>query len=84
MYNQTIEGVDLALDCYSKKDAIGAKAIKEIEASIDRYEKELRENNISRLNKRVCSANVSAIFLDLISNLERIGDHSTNIAERVI
>ena len=43
----------------------------------------LRENNIARLNKKICNANVSAIFLDLISNLERIGDHSTNIAERV-
>ncbi|MDD6794316.1 MAG: Na/Pi cotransporter family protein [Clostridiaceae bacterium] len=84
MYNKTIEGVELALDCYNKKDAVRAKSIREIEASIDRYEKELRDNNISRLNKRVCSANVSAIFLDLISNLERIGDHSTNIAERVI
>ena len=84
MYNKTIEGVELALDCYNKKDPVGAKEIRAIEESIDRYEKELRESNISRLNKKVCSANASAIFLDLISNLERIGDHSTNIAERVI
>ena len=84
MYRKTLEAVTVALDCYSKKDIIEAKKIKEIEESINEYERKLRENNILRLNKRVCSANVSAIFLDLISNLERIGDHSTNIAERVL
>ena len=31
-----------------------------------------------------CNAYAGAIFLDLISNFERIGDHSTNIAESVI
>lgn len=84
MYKKTIESVTIALDCYSKKDIIEAKKIKEIEESINEYEKALRENNILRLNKHKCSANVSAIFLDLISNLERIGDHSANIAERVL
>ena len=83
MYNRTLEAVTVALDSYKKKDSIAANKIKEIESSIDKYEKDLRENNIARLNKKICNANVSAIFLDLISNLERIGDHSTNIAERV-
>ena len=40
---------------------------------------ELRENNIKRLNEKSCSAASSVIFLDLISNLERIGDHANNI-----
>lgn len=84
MYNKTIESVEFALNCYNKRDVVGAKDIREIEESIDNYEKQLRESNILRLNKKICSANGSAIFLDLISNLERIGDHSTNIAERVI
>ncbi|MEG2354087.1 MAG: Na/Pi cotransporter family protein [Clostridium sp.] len=84
MYNKTIEAVTIALESYAKKDAVKAKGIKEIEESIDTYKRDIRENNIMRLNKKVCAANGSAIFLDLISNLERIGDHSTNIAERVI
>ena len=83
MYNKTLESVTVALESYTNKDVVAANRVKEIESSIDKYEKDLRENNIARLNKKICNANVSAIFLDLISNLERIGDHSTNIAERV-
>ncbi|SFU68642.1 phosphate uptake regulator, PhoU [Clostridium sp. DSM 8431] len=83
MYNKTLEAVSVAIEAYSNKDVEAAAKVKEIESRIDKYEKILRENNITRLNKKVCNANVSAIFLDLISNLERIGDHSTNIAERV-
>ncbi|GAA0077875.1 Na/Pi cotransporter family protein [Clostridium sp. CTA-5] len=84
MYEKTIESLTLALDCYEKNDSNIVKNIKTIEAKIDKYEKILRENNIRRLNEKKCSANSSTIFLDLISNLERIGDHSMNIAETVI
>ena len=61
-----------------------AKEIKPIEEKIDNYERNFRENNILRLNEKICNANSSTIFLDLISNLERIGDHATNIAETVV
>ena len=45
----------------------------QIENEIDKLEKKFRENNIKRLNEKSCSATSSVIFLDLISNLERIG-----------
>ena len=37
-------------------------------------------SHIRRLNSGKCDAVVGAVFLDLISNLERVGDHSMNIA----
>lgn len=83
MFNKTFEAVDLAMTSYENRDAYEANKMKKIEEDIDFYEKTLRESNIVRLNKKVCSANSSTIFLDLISNFERIGDHSTNIAESV-
>ena len=83
MYNKTLEALDLALGAYKNKDADAALNIIEIEDAIDEHEKNLRENNMVRLNKKVCSANISTIFLDIISNLERIGDHATNIAQAV-
>jgi len=46
--------------------------------------KKYRDLHIKRLHEGTCSAYAGAIFLDLLSNLERIGDHSTNIAESVI
>ncbi|MGL4773413.1 MAG: PhoU domain-containing protein, partial [Clostridium sp.] len=50
------------------------------EEKIDRLEKVYRENNIKRLNEKACNAKSGSIFFDLISNLERIGDHANNIA----
>ena len=55
-----------------------------IENRIDSLEKELRASHIRRLSNGACSATVGAVFLDMISNFERIGDHATNIAEVVI
>ena len=83
MYEKTLEALTLAIESYKNEDNKEALNIKEIEESIDKYEKDLRENNIRRLNEHSCSANSSTIFLDLISNLERIGDHSNNIADAV-
>lgn len=84
MYNETLNAVKIALESYGKNDVKIAAKVKFIEEKIDKYEVNLRENNISRLNKRKCSANSSTIFLDLVSNLERIGDHANNIAEAVV
>ena len=43
-------------------------------------EKSFRNNNIIRLNSKQCYANAGLMFFDLLSNLERIGDHANNIA----
>lgn len=51
---------------------------------IDVMYKNLRKNHIERLNTYVCEPNAGVIFLDIIGNLERIGDHSSNIAESIL
>lgn len=84
MYENTLKALTFALDAYREEDSSIASKVRGIESKIDKYEKDLRENNIRRLNERICSANVSTIFLDLVSNLERIGDHATNIADIVM
>ena len=61
-----------------------AGTIYEIERKIDASQKEFRENHIKRLSQGSCNAYDGAIFMDLLSNFERIGDHSTNIAESVM
>lgn len=45
--------------------------------------KEYRDAHIRRLNAGRCSALAGILFLDLISNMERIGDHAKNIADTV-
>lgn len=83
IYSKTLEALKLAISSYENKDVKEAEKINEIENYIDKLEKNLRENNIRRLNEKTCNASSSVVFLDLISNLERIGDHATNIAEAV-
>ncbi|MCU6711766.1 Na/Pi cotransporter family protein [Paenibacillus sp. J5C_2022] len=54
------------------------------EAELDRMELEFRKAHIARLNQNLCTGNSGAIFLDILSNLERVGDHSKNIAQYVL
>ncbi|MBR0361785.1 MAG: hypothetical protein IIX35_05440, partial [Paraprevotella sp.] len=54
------------------------------ERRVDQLEEELREKHIQRLSKGKCVPESGVIFLDLISNLERIADHATNIAGYVV
>ena len=53
------------------------------EDMVDNMEDELREKHIDRLSKGLCQTESGVIFLDIVSNLERISDHATNIAEYV-
>ncbi|MEG1256683.1 Na/Pi cotransporter family protein [Clostridium sp.] len=81
MFDYTVSSLEMSIDCFKNYNKEKAASIRGIEARIDSLEKELRESHIRRLNNGVCNAVVGTIFLDLISNLERIGDHSVNIAE---
>lgn len=61
-----------------------AKKTLALEKRIDSLEKELRRNHISRLNTGKCFPGSGVVYLDIMSNLERIGDHSNNIGQTVL
>lgn len=84
IYNYTMTALEVAIESYANRDVEKARSIRQIEARIDSSEKIFREKHIKRLYDNRCNAYSGAIFLDLISNFERIGDHATNIAESVI
>jgi phosphate:Na+ symporter len=84
MYNYIVNALEVSIDSFEHQDFKKAESIMAIEDRIDSLEKELRASHIRRLNHGGCSATVGAVFLDIISNFERIGDHATNIAEVVI
>lgn len=84
IYNYTMTALEIAIESYRYHDVEKARSIRPIEARIDASEKNFREKHIKRLYENRCSAYSGAIFLDLISNFERIGDHATNISESVI
>lgn len=61
-------------------DAELAFEVNNTEDAIDDRTDEFKENHIRRLNNGQCSAESSALYNDLLTNLERIADHATNIA----
>ncbi|MBW6410415.1 Na/Pi cotransporter family protein [Clostridium sp. YB-6] len=84
IYNTTMEALEIAINAYATRDASKAKTIEEVERKIDSYQKTYRDKHIKRLYEGKCNAYAGTIFLDLVNNFERIGDHSTNISENVI
>ena len=84
MYKYIVNALEISIESFENHDIRKAESIMGIEDRIDSLEKELRASHIKRLNNGVCGATVGAVFLDIISNFERIGDHATNIAEVVI
>lgn len=61
-----------------------AAEVGKYEDMVDSMEEELREKHIERLSKQLCDSANGVIFLDIISNLERISDHAYNLAGYVI
>lgn len=51
------------------------------ENKVDELEEKLREKHIDRLSRHICHTQAGIIFLDAISDLERISDHAMNIAD---
>lgn len=67
----------------TEQDASLLPQVDGIENDIDAYRKSLINNHIERLNKGKCKPECSSIFINLVSNLERLGDHLTYIAYTV-
>ncbi|MPW25925.1 Na/Pi cotransporter family protein [Alkalibaculum sp. M08DMB] len=84
MMNTVVEVTQDVINGLKNKDReIAIKCIKR-EEDIDNMELHLRHSHINRLNKEVCKPASGVIFLDIIGNLERVGDHATNIAEYIL
>lgn len=84
MHDKVARSYDDAILALQTEDMDRAKKVVEREGEIDHIEKTLRTSHIHRLNKQMCMPGSGVIFLDMISNLERIGDHAAKIAFTVL
>ncbi|MFU0824265.1 MAG: Transcriptional regulator PhoU [Clostridium sp.] len=84
LYSLSNEAVELAILSLSNLDFEAANKVLETEEKIDQLEEQLRREHISWLSSRTCTPAAGSIFVDLLSNLERVGDHSDNIAHMVL
>ena len=73
-----------SLKAGADKSAELADRVMKQEPVLDSMEKKLRKEHIMRLNEGKCCPESGIVFLDLIRNLERVGDHADNLAVSVI
>ena len=84
MYGKVRNMVSKATVAFKTRNRALAREIVADDFEIDRLEKKLRQTHVARINEGRCFPPSGVIFLDLIANFERIGDHSTNIAQTVL
>lgn len=84
MFELTIQTLKDAITALDDKDTALASKVLKSEEQIDKMERTLRKKHIMRINEGSCTGSAGIVFVDIISNLERIGDHSVNIAEAVL
>ncbi len=54
--------------------------IVQLEDAVDEKERELQQNHVDRLTRNECTPAAGMLFSDIVSGLERVSDHATNIA----
>lgn len=66
-----------------ERDASLLPQIERVEEGVDNMRRKLIDSHIQRLNQGECQAESSGVFINMVSNLERLGDHLTYIANTV-
>lgn len=75
-----VEAVVHAVNSRRDKSMEDVRMVSKLEDEVDSLEEELRDKHIDRLSKQVCNPSAGVVFLDILSNLERISDHAYNVA----
>lgn len=84
MTDAVIEIVDLAYRCFRDNDREAAKKVEPLEQVVDDLKAELKRQHIERLRKGECTIEQGFVFGDILTNLERVADHCSNIAGCVV
>ncbi|MBD8006068.1 Na/Pi cotransporter family protein [Bacillus norwichensis] len=84
MFELTSTTLRQALEALQEDNESKAGAVLANERLINKMERDLRKKHIQRLNDNLCTGTAGIVYVDIVSNLERIGDHAVNIAQAVI
>ncbi len=74
------ENINRAFDAYNANDLATAHKVEPLEEVVDNLSTELKNRHIRRLQNDECTVELGYIFQDVLTNLERISDHCSNIA----
>ena len=72
--------IQYAIEMFVKSEYTHMQDVIELEEHVDQMERELQKAHVERLTKGECTPEAGMLFSDIISGLERVSDHATNIA----
>lgn len=72
--------ITLSFTSYAERDLQGAKRVEPLEDVIDALQESIRDRHISRLQEGKCTIRLGFVLNDMLTNMERISDHCSNIA----
>ncbi len=84
MHQKTTLILEEAMEMFTTLDKKNLPDILELENSIDTMERELQQNHVRRMAKGKCLPMTGILFTDLVTGLERVADHATNIAFSIL
>lgn len=84
MLHRVIKITNYSIDMFSNNSKEHLQEILDLENGIDQMERDLQESHVERLKKGKCKQEAGMIFSDIISGLERVADHATNIAFSIL
>ena len=79
-----VEVLDTAREAFERKDVQIAMRVEPLEQVIDQLKEQMRTNHIMRLKNGECSVETGFVLSDILTNLERVSDHCSNIAGCVV
>jgi len=82
--NEANQMLDYIIAALENNDIEAAKSALVNEDNLNRMQMDFRRSHVQRMTDGVCSPQAGLIFIDLVDNIEKIGDHLTNIAQAVI
>lgn len=80
MYSKVDTMFEQSLNIVETRNKAGLKSIADIEDEVDKLKQVYNDHHILRLHAQKCTVESGTYFYDIITELERIADHITNIA----
>jgi phosphate:Na+ symporter len=84
IFGAVSEVTELAVRAFTDIDIAAANRIDPLEQVVDDLKDALRDRHIRRLQRGECSTTLGFVFTDILTDLERISDHCSNIAMSVL
>jgi len=82
--NKANQMLNFVITALKNNDIEAAKSVLVMENELNEMQIDFRRSQLQRMSKGICSAEAGLIFIDLVDNIEKIGDHLTNVAQAVV